>query len=101
MLGQEQDSVGGGFEAQQSLQGMISNVNVWDRILDPDRIKEMSAFCLPVNEDDNGNVHKWFDILREGETRLMETSSCEPFEKGVCLILNACTLNRLKNTDYR
>lgn len=86
MLGQEQDSVGGGFDADQSLQGMISNVNVWDHVLDPDQIQEMSASCLPRNEGDNGNVYKWLDILREGEPRLIEPSSCESFGTGACVI---------------
>ncbi len=82
MLGQDQDSVGGGFQATQSYQGQISNVNVWDRVLNDEKIKEMSGSCL-LNGADYGNVYKWVDFLREGEAKLIEPSSCEPFGKGM------------------
>ena len=33
VLGQEQDSVGGGFDSTQSFQGTLTNVNVWSYVL--------------------------------------------------------------------
>ncbi|MCP4442023.1 MAG: T9SS type A sorting domain-containing protein [Aureispira sp.] len=40
MLGQEQDAVGGGFEAEQAFEGDIAEVIIYDRVISPaDRIK--------------------------------------------------------------
>ncbi|EGV93413.1 C-reactive protein isoform X1 [Cricetulus griseus] len=38
ILGQEQDSYGGGFDAKQSLVGDIGDVNMWDIVLSPEQI---------------------------------------------------------------
>ncbi|XP_055504310.1 mucosal pentraxin-like [Leucoraja erinacea] len=35
ILGQEQDSVGGGFDASQSFVGEITDVHLWDHVLQP------------------------------------------------------------------
>ena len=78
VLGQDQDSVGGGFEASESFQGMLSYVNVWDRVLGTSKIKEMSQSCLP-DEGNEGNVYKWADFLRQGGADLVEPSPCESF----------------------
>ena len=78
VLGQDQDSVGGGFEASQSFQGMLSHVNVWDRVLDTSEIEEMSESCLP-NERNEGNVFKWTDFLSQEGAKLVEPSPCVPF----------------------
>ena len=81
VLGQEQDSVGGGFEANQSFQGMLSNVDVWDRVLLGPQIKEMSKSCL-MGELNAGNVYKWTDFLRKGGARLVQPSPCKPVDIG-------------------
>ncbi|XP_020607079.1 C-reactive protein 1.4-like [Orbicella faveolata] len=78
VLGQEQDSVGGDFDASQSFQGMLSYVNVWDRVLSSTQIKEMSQSCLP-DERNEGNIYKWTDFLRQGGSKLVEPSPCLPF----------------------
>lgn len=78
VLGQEQDSLGGGFQTSQSFQGMLSNVNVWDEVLAKDEIKNMSKSCL-IEEWDEANVYKWPDFLRQGGAKLVTPSSCKPF----------------------
>ena len=45
MLGQEQDSVGGGLSSAQSFQGFLSNLNMWDYVLCQEIIKRMSKAC--------------------------------------------------------
>ena len=91
VLGQDQDSVGGGFNAAESFQGMLSNVNVWNRVLTATEITEMSKTCL-VDEPTAGKVKKWLDFLREGEARLVVPSSCEPLGMGRShFIACACT----------
>ena len=81
VLGQEQDSVGGGFQTSQSFQGMLSNVNVWDHVLDGMLIKKRSKSC-ELKEGNEGNVFKWQDFLHEGGTRLVHPSPCKIVEHG-------------------
>ena len=80
-LGQEQDSVGGDFDATQSFQGMLSNVNIWDHVLTAAAIEDMASSCL-LDEGNVGKVYKWLDFIREGGASLVESSSCEPMGTG-------------------
>ncbi|KAL6092601.1 hypothetical protein STEG23_028835 [Scotinomys teguina] len=43
ILGQEQDSYGGRFDAKQSFVGDIGNVNMWDTVLSPEQINIVSV----------------------------------------------------------
>ena len=76
MLGQEQDSLGGGFDAKQRFIGMMTNVNVWDHVLSTAQIEQMSKSCL----SGEGNVYKWSDFIygREGKVRVVIPSPCKP-----------------------
>jgi len=78
VLGQEQDSVGGDFDATQSFQGMLSNVHVWDRVLPATQIKEISTSCV-LDEWNEANVYEWSDFLRQGGAKLLKPSPCKPF----------------------
>ena len=80
-LGQEQDSVGGGFDEAQSFQGMVSNVNIWDHVLTAALIEDMASSCL-LDEGDAGNIYRWLDFIREGGASLVQSSSCEPLGTG-------------------
>ncbi|XP_078358813.1 uncharacterized protein LOC144643433 [Oculina patagonica] len=103
VLGQDQDSVGGGFESAQSFQGMLSVVNVWDQTLAAARIKEMSQSC-PLDKQNEGNVYKWPDFLLHGGAMLVKPSPCEPFksldhalhfpEKGVTDVVKMAEMPR-------
>ncbi|KAG7507096.1 neuronal pentraxin-2-like [Solea senegalensis] len=55
ILGQEQDVVGGRFDAGQAFVGELSQVNIWDRVLKPVEIQSMAncSSYLP------GNVVSW------------------------------------------
>lgn len=50
ILGQEQDSFGGGFDAKQSFVGEIWDVSLWNRVLP---LKNMCTSCYP------GNILTW------------------------------------------
>ena len=78
VLGQEQDSVGGGFDTSQSFEGMLSNVNVWDQVLSEAQITDISTSCQ-LDKQNEGNVYKWPDFLRNGGAMLINPSPCEPF----------------------
>ncbi|XP_060884686.1 neuronal pentraxin-2b [Labrus mixtus] len=55
ILGQEQDVVGGRFDAGQAFVGELSQVNIWDRVLKPAEIRSM-ANCSSYFP---GNVISW------------------------------------------
>ncbi len=78
VLGQDQDSVGGGFQADDSFQGMLSDVNVWDSVLTGTTINETSRSCV-LDEWNEANVYQWSDFLRQGGTKLLKPSPCKPF----------------------
>ncbi|XP_028986067.1 C-reactive protein-like [Betta splendens] len=55
VLGQEQDKHGGGFDMQQSFVGMMSDVHMWDYVLQPkEMLKYANHFSYTV-----GNVLNW------------------------------------------
>ena len=50
-----QDTLGGSFEKQQSLSGILSNINIWSRILTDDEVERMSnCFDSPM-----GDIFDW------------------------------------------
>ncbi|KAI8487880.1 hypothetical protein Bbelb_343280 [Branchiostoma belcheri] len=51
ILGQDQDAVGGGFDASQSFIGELSEVNLWDRVLSQTEIAADRSY--------HGNVIDW------------------------------------------
>ena len=58
ILGQEQDSQGGSFDANQSVIGEMAGVNIWDHVINGQEIMRMSKSCLTGV----GNVFKWRDF---------------------------------------
>ncbi|XP_062845907.1 neuronal pentraxin receptor b [Trichomycterus rosablanca] len=58
VLGQEQDTVGGRFDASQALVGEVSLFNMWDRVLAPAEIGTLAACGEPALR---GNVVSWTD----------------------------------------
>ncbi|XP_056144585.1 neuronal pentraxin-2 [Lampris incognitus] len=55
ILGQEQDSLGGGFDSSQALVGELSQVGLWDRVLTPAQVASL-ARCGKVTP---GAVAPW------------------------------------------
>ncbi|XP_078685000.1 uncharacterized protein LOC144918280 isoform X2 [Branchiostoma floridae x Branchiostoma belcheri] len=70
ILGQDQDEVGGGFNAKQAFTGELSEVNLWDRVLSP---AEIAADCSY-----HGNVIDWdtTNIAVFGQTSRAEYHQC-------------------------
>merc|ERR1712212_1363549 len=65
VLGQEQDDFGGGFDAQQSFVGDITDVHFWDYVIDPCNIKlYMDRIYITP-----GNVISWqeLDFTTQGQ----------------------------------
>ncbi|XP_073480052.1 C-reactive protein-like [Aquarana catesbeiana] len=59
VLGQEQDSFGGKFNASQSLVGEISDVHMWDYVLTQEEILKV------IFGRHNGNVINWISLYCE------------------------------------
>uniref|UniRef100_A0A3P8RPA4 Neuronal pentraxin receptor a n=1 Tax=Amphiprion percula TaxID=161767 RepID=A0A3P8RPA4_AMPPE len=55
VLGQEQDSLGGGFDSSQALVGQLSQVGLWDRVLSSSQVATL-ARCGKVPQ---GSVAPW------------------------------------------
>nr|XP_020476932.1 neuronal pentraxin receptor-like [Monopterus albus] len=55
ILGQEQDSLGGGFDSSQALVGELSQVGLWDRVLSANQVASL-ARCGGVTQ---GSVAPW------------------------------------------
>ncbi|XP_066509116.1 neuronal pentraxin receptor b [Hoplias malabaricus] len=56
VLGQEQDTLGGRFDASQALVGELSLFNLWDRVLPPMDVATLASCGEPPQQ---GNVMPW------------------------------------------
>lgn len=59
VLGQDQDSLGGGFSTEQSFKGLLTNYNIWEDVLSDTEIEHLSKSCR-LGE---GSALKWSDFL--------------------------------------
>nr|XP_003226579.1 PREDICTED: neuronal pentraxin-2 [Anolis carolinensis] len=57
ILGQEQDTVGGRFDATQAFVGEMSQFNIWDRVLKPEDIMNIANCSANMP----GNIIPWVD----------------------------------------
>ena len=77
VIGQEQDTPGGGFEDQQSFIGELTNVQLWDFVLPVHEINALSLLCYA--NSGLGNVLAWPDFVNgshHGAVNLVLISSC-------------------------
>lgn len=74
-IGQEQDSLQGGFAEIQSFIGSISGMNVWSKVLSDQEIVHMSKTC----NLGSGDVLKWsdFQVSRHGDVKVVCPSTCK------------------------
>ena len=77
VLGQEQDSKGGKFEAHQSFIGEMTGVNIWDHVIKDPEIARMSKSCLTGV----GNVFQWreFKAHIKGSVKIIKPSCWKLF----------------------
>ena len=75
VIGQEQDSLGGTFDANQSYIGELTDLNIWSRVLNATEISNLSKTC----HGGRGNVKKWsdFKVGIRGDVRVISPSACE------------------------
>ncbi|KAK3731550.1 hypothetical protein QZH41_011152, partial [Actinostola sp. cb2023] len=74
ILGQDQNSYKGGFNSHQSLQGNLTSVNVWDKVLTAQEVSILAKSCTAGE----GNIVKWSDLKDKGEgaVKLIRFSAC-------------------------
>ena len=75
VLGQDQDTLGGGFVVDQMMQGEITEVNIWDRVLSDEEIKSFSTSCQSRLK---GNVKSWKDFRSgvKGKAAFVQGPTC-------------------------
>ena len=59
LIGQEQDSVGGGFYVNQRLHGHVDEVNIYDRVLSADEVTELYGQYPLADTDSDGMSDGW------------------------------------------
>ena len=75
VLGQDQDTVGGGFEIEDSFHGELVEVNVWGRVLSRQEIARFSTDCQRRMD---GDVKRWPEFRNglRGSVRAVEEPGC-------------------------
>ena len=73
VIGQDQDSIGGGFHAKDSFKGILTEVNIWNRVLGFDEIKSFANDCDSLVQG-NYKVYSDFNIL--SATEFIKPSCC-------------------------
>ena len=75
IVGQEQDSFGGDFDATQSYIGELTDLNMWNRVLNETEISSLSKSC----HGGRGNVKKWsdFQVGIKGDVLVTSPSACK------------------------
>jgi hypothetical protein len=75
VIGQDQDTVGGGFQPEESFLGDLTGINIWNRVLGPNEISTMSRVC----GTGQGNVLSWSDVTSSsirGQVQIIRPSKC-------------------------
>ncbi|KAL5247231.1 hypothetical protein ACHWQZ_G019178 [Mnemiopsis leidyi] len=84
VIGQEQDSVGGNFDANQAFVGRLSNINVWDFALNSTDIAFMydAGFCgySTTAEDPILSYDDFLSQDLNGDATVVEDRSCMDLE---------------------
>ena len=60
IFGQEQDNLGGSFDAQQSLVGFLSHLNLWNFVVHSFALVDIAT----GSGTENGNTVAWKDVIR-------------------------------------
>ncbi|KAL6108095.1 uncharacterized protein ACO6RY_18710 [Pungitius sinensis] len=77
IIGQEQDTFGGSFKKDESFSGSITELYIWDRVLNVSEMYTMEKECSPIS---SGLVFKWNVSAMEIEpslTKLWKDIPCQ------------------------
>ena len=73
VIGQDQDSPGGGFQAKDSFKGILTEVNIWNRTHGSDEIESFAKDCDSLVQ---GNYKAYSDFNISSATELIKPSCC-------------------------
>ncbi|KAM5126676.1 LOW QUALITY PROTEIN: uncharacterized protein ACMZJ9_021204 [Mantella aurantiaca] len=82
ILGQEQDSFGGGFDASQSFVGEISDVHMWDYVLTPEEVQKV------ISDNFYGNLLNWKSLIYKIRGNALVQSKNQHLENKVFVFPN-------------
>ena len=84
VIGQEQDTLGGGFDAQQAYVGNLYNINMWDYAFTHTEVASNYNAGICGSSEGSGPIVSYADILAEemrGDVSVID---------GECPAINAC-----------
>ena len=75
ILGHDQDVRRGGFDITQMVQGEMTDVNIWNKVLTEREMLEISANCQSQHK---GNVKSWNDFIVgvRGDVKILQKPTC-------------------------
>ncbi|CAB4003773.1 Hypothetical predicted protein [Paramuricea clavata] len=74
IIGQDQDRYGGGFQLNNAFHGSLTQVNVWNRVLDASEISTLAKQC---GTGMAGNYRAYSDFVPYGGIQKITPSCCE------------------------
>ncbi|XP_031162895.1 adhesion G-protein coupled receptor D2 isoform X2 [Sander lucioperca] len=86
IIGQEQDTFGGSFKKDESFSGSITELHIWDRVLNSSEIYTMEKECSPVS---SGLVFKWSGAAMEIESSLTKLWRDIPCQGNFTVLANS------------
>lgn len=81
LIGQAQHTFGGSFKKDESFSGSITDLFIWDRVLNNSEIYSMEKDCSPIS---SGLVFKWAEEFMEIESSLTTVQRDSPCKGIVC-----------------
>ena len=99
ILGQDQDSYGGGFQQDQSFLGQMYGVNMWDTVLPAEEILRLSKNCT----HGVGNYLRWRDFMDAdvyGDVSKASPPNCVPWAEHALWLFDVELIQGVVSKDY-
>ncbi|XP_029989070.1 adhesion G-protein coupled receptor D2 isoform X1 [Sphaeramia orbicularis] len=85
IIGQEQDTFGDSFKKDESFSGSITELHIWERVLDSHEIYTMENECSPISF---GLVFKWSGAAIEIESSVIKLWRDNPCQGNISVLQN-------------
>lgn len=85
IIGQEQDTFGGSFKKDESFSGSITELHIWERVLNSSEIQTMENECSPIS---SGLVFKWSGATIEIESSIMRLWRDSPCQGNINVLVH-------------
>ena len=74
IIGQDQDKLGGGFQQNQAFEGFLTDVNVWNKVLNASEISTLANEKCGLGMQGNYNAYK--DFVPQGDVHMSKPHCC-------------------------